>query len=111
MFNFLKKKQKSPVEFIDASGYGSAKIQPKQLKIPSNMSVTKDGYVAISAPTSLPYPQSSAYSQSEYPSTNLSDDKTFKILRKLDFLADKLDLMEKKIARIERKTGVSFEDI
>jgi len=68
--------------------------------------------------SSSPYPSPSAYptsSQSSYPSypsypypssQTMDDNKIYKILRKLDFLTEKLEVMEMKISRIERKTGV-----
>ena len=169
MFKFFKKKKvESPVDFIDVTGYGSARIIPKP-KAPSNMKISSDGYVSIPAPTensylspytstdsysspaqapptaddmnflgamanassvldappaqsSSAYPSSSAssypsipssYPSSSYPSSQsypsgsaMDDDKIYKILRKLDFLTEKLDLMEMKINRIEKKTGV-----
>ena len=124
---FKRKKVESPVDFVDVGGYSSARIQQK----PQSSGMTSDGYVAIPAPSStasapadtdflgaMASAASSAASQTSDSSTSFSsavsspqDSNSYKILRKLSHLADRIDLIEKKIDRIERKTGVTFDEI
>ena len=125
---FRKKKVESPVDFVDVAGYGSARVKPKAQ---TSSNITSDGYFAVPAPSDSSSPladdmgflgamanASSALNSQSLPSqqsspypSSINTDDTYKILRKLEHLSDKLDLMEKKISRIERKTGISFDEL
>jgi len=123
MFKFFKKKKaESPVDFIDIGGYGSSRVKSSSQNSASDM--TSDGYVTVPAPSSqsqsndtdfLGAMASSSASDTSQPSTSSTsmaeDNQIYKILRKISHISDRIELMEKKIDRIERKTGLNFEEL
>ena len=122
MFKFFKKKKaESPVDFIDIGGYGSSRVKSSSQNSASDM--TSDGYVTVPAPSSqsqsndtdflgaMALSSSSSTSDISRPSSIPPDDQVYKILRKISHISDRIELMEKKIDRIERKTGLNFEEL